>query len=66
MAVAEKLRSEKEDYATSLVIENQRHELKSNGVKLMVVRTGQRTVLVKHAEREAQGVGDFEEVAKHL
>ena len=38
--------------------------LNSNGVELGVVRTRQRTVLVRHAEREAPGVRDLEEVAK--
>ena len=38
--------------------------MKSNGVRLKVVRTGQWTVLVKHTETKAPDVEDFEEVAK--
>ena len=61
---AEKYLVKEEDEADSLNRDNSRQGLKSNGAIVKVVRTGQRTVLVKRTEMEAPDVRDLEEVAK--
>ena len=56
--------SEEEDEAEGLVRVNPERELKSNGTQFKVVRTVQRTVLVKQTKTAAPDVRDSEEVAK--
>ena len=55
-AGAETCLSQEEGEGEPLVRETQERELKSNGAKFKVMRTGQRTVLVTHTETEAPDV----------
>ena len=59
LAGAEKGLSEEKDEAESLVREKHRQELKSNGIKLKVMHTGQRKILVKQTEIEAPELHTF-------